>query len=419
MKRYNQNINGVGSESNNLDGMLKAEDLAGAKSTEPSQAERDATKLVEENRVKEDAAKKETEAKAEEERLAAEKKAKEGTGTAGATENPQAVELDGIKYKLNEAGDALNEKGEVFKTKAELDALEAAQSEIPVTDEFIQKMGLEILDEAGKPKKFEDSVEGLIEASKEAAKIIAKKEHDAILNSDPRFKRYYDYLRMGGDEKEYFAQRNNSWKDVKFDENNETQAFNAVVANLVKRGIAKEEAELTANMYKDSGKLKEFGKSAHVALIADEDASEKKFKSDFEAKQKQDHDDTIKHWTDVKNIIDKGTLNNITIPDSDRKGFYEWKALNVKDGLSQADLEANTLPLEQLLQLEYLRYKKFDFSKLISAAVGTEKVKSLRTRLASEQKGAGEGEGIDKGKHTKPDTDDISLNSVMTGKSGT
>lgn len=414
MKRYNQDINGEGSASTNLEGLLKAEDLAGSKSTNvtPTQADIDAAKKVDDDKNAAD-------------KLAADKAAADAAAKEEADKNknsgtddtkPEAVELDGVKYKLNPTGDAVNEKGEVVKTKAELDALESSQEdEIPIVDEYLQKVGIEVLDENGKPKKFEDSVEGLIEANKAVAKIQATKEFDGLLNSDPRFKKYFDYLRMGGDEKEYFAQRANSWADVKFDENNEAMAINAVVQNLVNRGINKQEAELTAQMYKETNKLKEFGKGAYTSLVDAEKTADAKREQDFIANQKREQEEIVNHWTNIKSVIDKGTINNITIPDSEREAFYKWQALAVKDGLSQAQLDAGTMPIEQSLLLEYLRFKKFDFSNLIKAGVGTERVKSLRTRLAREQKGAGEGEGPDKGKITKPTDFPLSLESVITG----
>ena len=188
MKRYNQDINGEGSASTNLEGLLKAEDLAGSKSTNvtPTQADIDAAKKVDDDKNAAD-------------KLAADKAAADAAAKEEADKNknsgtddtkPEAVELDGVKYKLNPTGDAVNEKGEVVKTKAELDALESSQEdEIPIVDEYLQKVGIEVLDENGKPKKFEDSVEGLIEANKAVAKIQATKEFDGLLNSDPRFKK--------------------------------------------------------------------------------------------------------------------------------------------------------------------------------------------------------------------------------------
>lgn len=405
METDNQNANG-NNASNNLEGFIKAEDLN--LSSTPASLEQqnlEQQKLANEKLEQEKLVQEENK-KLEQEKLEQEKLK---------SQQVPEIEINGVKHTLNENGDALNEKGEIVKTKAQLAELEIIDDAIPLVDELIQKVGIEILDKNGKPKKFEDSVEGIIEASKAVAEIKAKQTFDSLLNADPRFKRYYDYLKTGGDEKEYFNQRNNSWVDVKFDENNEDMALSAVIARLTKNGFSREQAELTANMYKDTNKLKEFGKDAYNTLVQEEKLQEKTREENYKALQKQEEERTIEHWQNVKAIIDKGILNNITIPDNDREAFYKWKALAVKDGLSQADIDLNQTPNEQLLQLEYLRYKGFDLSKLITNEVQKQKVKSLRDRIAVTQKGVGGGEGPDKGKYTKPDDLSISLDSVMTG----
>jgi len=333
---------------------------------------------------------------------AAAEAAKKAAAAAGTSDDtpPEAVELDGVKYKLNETGDALNEDGTVFKTKAELDALEADNSDEPLVEAVVKLSGYELLDENGKPKKYEDTEEGLIEVAKDLGEVIAKKEFDKLIKSDPEFEEFLEYKRTGGKLEDFVQMKTNSWKAFKLDEENETQLKEVVMADLMAGGMSKEQAEITANMYKDTKRLKEFGKASHSKLVAAEEAQEEQRKQSFLEQQKANEAKLVKYYTDVKTTIDKGTLGNFTIPESEREDFYKFIAIAADESRrSKAVIEKSKLPLERLLQMDYLVYKQFDLNKLITNAAKTENVKTLRTRLRKQEStGTNNGKGADTSK---------------------
>jgi hypothetical protein len=176
--------------------------------------------------------------------------------------------------------------------------------------------------------------------------------------------------------------------------------------------MSKEQADLTAQMYEDTNKLKDFGKLAFDKLKNYEEQLEIKEKQEYEKSLKLEEEKIKNHWNNINTIISKGQLANITIPDADRKGFFEWLALSAdNNGNSQASIARSKATTEQLLQLDYLLYKGFDLSKLIQQKANQEKVNNLRLRIHNKG-GLSNGEGVDKSKYTNPNDINISLENI-------
>ena len=356
------------------------------------------------------AAQKAIDDKAAADKLAADKAAKDAADKAAAdlalknqnnnnnqNNAPQAVEIDGVQYKLDDKGNALNDKGEVFKSKAELDQLELDNLP-PLAVEIAQKLGYTPLDEKGNPKVYQDTIEDTVEAVKDIATEMNKKFREEFLNSDPEFKEFVEYKARGGKLEDFVQKKTSSWKSVRLDESNEAQLESVVIADLVASGMSDEQAKETASLYKDTKKLKEFGKAAYQRLVTFEDNVEKQEKLEFETRQKQQQEDNVKFWTSVKTVIDKGVINGIIIPESDKESFnnYLSKAVDNK-GNSQRNLDRMKLPLEQSLQLDYLLFKGFNLDTLVKSRANTQIVNRLRDRInKNNQSGLVGGEGANK-----------------------
>lgn len=325
----------------------------------------------------------------------------------------KAVTVDDVTYQLDENGDAVDKDGKIFKTKAELDALTEPE-EVPLVDEILQKSGFKFTDDKGKPKVYEDSPEGLLELANDIASEKNKISITKFFNQYPSVKEYAEHLQRGGTDDQYFQKRSASWMSVKFDEKDEALLTNAVVAQLMTTGMAKDLAEATAKLYKDTDKLKDFGKAAYTTLVNSEKEKDRLEKADFDKKQKDQEAKDDLHWNNVQSVISKGVLNNITIPETDREGFFEYIAFAADErGMSKADIDQAKLPIEQQLQLKYFLYKGLKLDDLIKNTINTQKARSLRDRTKSGQKGLGGGEGPDKTKYTKVSGDDISLDTIL------
>ncbi len=326
-----------------------------------------------------------------------------------ANDEPQAVELDGVQYKLDKDGNALDKDGKVFKTKQELDAIEL--QDIPLIDEVQEKSGYKILDETGKPKVYEDSVEGIISFANDIAAEKAKEFQKKFFTDFPEVKDYAQFLARGGKVEDYFKQQSESWTNIKFDDKDEAMLINIVVSDLMKKGFSKEQADFTAKTYKDTDKLKEFGKAAYDRNIKEEKENKVKAENAYNQTLLEEQENTNKYWNNVNQVVNKGQINNITIPENERKDFFNYIGIAVDDnGNSKETLEK--LTLEQELFLKYLKFKKFDASKLITSMANTLRVKSLRSRVVKGNQGVSGGEGINKDEFKKSNSDKISIDNL-------
>lgn len=367
-------------------------------------------KLAAEKLANEKSTKEKAEADEKAKKLADEEAAKKAAETGG---TPKAVEIEGVKYKLDDKGNALDDKGVIFKTKEQLDEMESGDLE-PLPQVIVKKLGYEVLDDKGKPKMYEDTEDGLVESVKDIANVMLEKYKKEFLESDPEFKEFVEYKARGGKLEDFVQKKTSSWKSVKLDENNDAQLESVIMADFLAAGIDKAQAELTTSLYKDTKRLKEFGKVAYNRLIAHEDQVEKEEKEQFESQRKQYEEQTEKHWSTVKTTIDTGNLKDIVIPESEKEAFYKYIAIAADDkGNSQRNLDRSKLPLEQLLQLDYYQFKGFDVSKLIKDGINNEKVKSLRSRLIkNQQNGLGTGEGANKEKFGKPNELNVTVDDL-------
>jgi len=365
-------------------------------------------------KASEDAAKK----KLEEEAAAA--------ANAGKDEKPTGIEIDGKAYKFDAEGNAIDEFGVIKKTKAEVDAIleeendgnegdnNGNQDELPLTVELIQKIGVEVLGEDGKPKQYTEDITGLTQMVTDVAEELNNRERKEFFETFPAVAALTKHLMNGGTEADFYNKQAESWKNVSLKDADETLKLSVITKDLIAKGFEAKEAEETAKLYKDSNKLDEMAeKSLKSRQVAEEKAIQDKVLAD-KAAYDAEMAEAVKHWKTVEEVINKGDLSLITIPQVEKKAFNDYisKAVDA-EGNTQATLDRAKLKLEQKLLLDYLVYSKLDISKLVQNKVNTTKADTLRKRLASSNK-----EGIQNGqnheKHEKKGNDaDFDYNSVV------
>lgn len=358
------------------------------------------------------------EAAAETARLAAEEEAKKTAGQTGGQET--FFEFENKQFKLDENGNALNEDGTVFKTKEELDTIAASNTggnddtPLPLIDEIIQLNGIQILDDKGQPKIYEDSVQGIIEYNKDVAKFEAESSQKEFFNRLPQVKEFAQHLLNGGKEEDFYKAKTASWKNFTLDTTNEAQLIDVITRDLIAKGQTKEEADEIVTLYKDSNKLEEKGKAAVESRKKAEDIlnTQKAEKAKQEILDNQVKIET--YWKTIETTVKTGKLQNIVIPEADKGAFFDYVSKAVdKHGNSQYDLDEMTSKPEDDLQYKYLRFKKFDLNKLVKTAATTTQARSLRERIAKEVAGTQNGGGDTTKEKVNPNEVDISFKSVF------
>lgn len=327
---------------------------------------------------------------------------------------PEAVEVDGVKYKLDKDGNALNQDGTTFKTKAELDALE--NPEEPLIVELTALTGFKPVGDDGKPKVYADTNEGLLEFINDLAADKAKAAEKDLFTAFPRAEAYIRHLAAGGTDEAFFNHVRNDFSKVTIDDNNPEQQKQILKTYYMNKGFTAEKADKTIKYHEQASELLTESKDALAEMKQTQAKADATKKAADDAAIAQKEKEALDYWTNVEGIVTKGTVQGIVIPEADRKSFFNYVSQAVtNDLLSQAAVDASKESVETKLYLDFLRYKKYNIADLVKAAVATEGVRSLRSRVAGKKipvatQGAAGGSGAGTGNNAPA----VTLDNLMS-----
>lgn len=298
----------------------------------------------------------------------------------------EKLEAEQNQVVLDTEGNQIDKEGKIIKTKEVLaqEALELENSQTTLIEDVINTSGVVILDEDGKPKVYEDSVEGVIQYSNDLAEFKAKENEKELFNVFPQVKKYLEAQIKGITDEEYFGNKLTDWKAVKLDKENEAQQLDTVIKEYQSRGIEKDRAIKMANRLKDSGKdvLFEESEIALKSLQDTQDAVETAKNERIAAEQQRQEEVAKQHWTKVESTILSGKIGEYVIPEVDRKAFNDYVSLSAdSNGNSAAMLARAKQTLEQKLLLDYYMFKGMDFNGLVKTSINNQKVQNLKNRI--------------------------------------
>ena len=334
--------------------------------------------------------------------------AKQETSSTGGQEEStlsvgDSIELDGATYTVNENGDLVDEKGEVFKAKSELEAFlkeytTEDANEIPeVNVADIQKLvGVDVVDEKGKAISFDNTPEGVAEYVKSVLELkkaeFAQAGINKLIDDYPVLNDFLNYYIANGNSYEGFGEMKDR-SGIQIDDNNEAQQI-AIVREAWKEFGKRGNVDKYINYLKDSGQLAEAAKDDLAALQqADAEYREQNAQAALQAQQEYEAQ-VVAYWKNVKSCIDKREIAGYKIPDViilDRGGkqvsatpddFFNYVYQVDEQGFSQYQRElANEAPADRMndeLLKAYLKYTGKSYNSLLEMAVANKEVKKLR-----------------------------------------
>lgn len=314
-----------------------------------------------------------------------------------------SIELDGVTYTVNENGDLVDEKGEVFKAKSEVEAFlkeytteETNEvSEINVTD--IQKLvGVDVVDEKGKAISFDNTPEGVAEYVNSVLDLkkaeFAQAGINKLIEDYPVLNDFLNYYIANGNSYEGFGEMKDR-SGIQIDEANEAQQI-AIVREAWKEFGKRGNVDKYISYLKDSGQLLDVAKDDLAALQqADAEIREENAKAALKAQQEYEAQ-VAAYWKEVKSCVDKREIAGYKIPDViilDRGGkqvsatpedFFNYIYQVDEQGMSQYQRElANEAPADRMndeLLKAYLKYTGKSYNSLLEMAVANKEVKKLR-----------------------------------------
>lgn len=331
----------------------------------------------------------------------------ESSSTGGQEESTlnegDSIELDGVTYTVNQNGDLVNEKGEVFKTKAEVaDFLKEYTTEeadtvpeINVAD--IQKLvGVDVVDENGKAVTFDSTPEGVAQYVNSVLELkkaeFAQAGINKLIEDYPVLNDFLNYYIANGNSYEGFGEMKDR-SGIQIDETNEAQQI-AIVREAWKEFGKRGNVDKYISYLKDSGQLVDAAKDDLAALQqADAELREENSRAALQAQQEYEAQ-VVAYWKDVKSCIDKREIAGYKIPDViilDRGGkqvsatpddFFNYVYQVDDNGMSQYQKElAKEAPAERMndeLLKAYLKYTGKSYNSLLEMAVANKEVKKLR-----------------------------------------
>ena len=322
----------------------------------------------------------------------------ESSSTGGQEESTlnegDSIELDGVTYTVNQNGDLINEKGEVFKTKDEVaDFLKEYTTEdvntvpeINVAD--IQKLvGVDVVDENGKAVTFDSTPEGVAQYVNSVLELkkaeFAQAGINKLIEDYPVLNDFLNYYIANGNSYEGFGEMKDR-SGIQIDEANEAQQI-AIVREAWKEFGKRGDVNKYINYLKDSGQLVDAAKDDLAALQqADAELREENSRAALQAQQEYEAQ-VVAYWKDVKSCIDKREIAGYKIPDViilDRGGkqvsatpddFFNYVYQVDDNGMSQYQKElAKEAPAERMndeLLKAYLKYTGKSYNSLLEMAV--------------------------------------------------
>jgi len=286
--------------------------------------------------------------------------------------------LNEEEQQFDDEGNLVDDDGKVLKTKAELDA------EKSYVNKLAQESGYELKDENGNPKTYADDEKGLQEFVGDLVNVKLQEQQQQFFNQNPLLAEVSKHLLTGGSLEDF--QESVDYDKIDIKNLTETQKLAYIEKSFKVKGF--NDARIQANLQriKDGNQVDEELKFAFEDLTAHEKEVSDKRDAMLQAQVEEQERKQEAYWNDVQETITQGKVGDLTIPDQDKVGFFEYLARPVKDNLSQAMVDRQSEDIPTTLMFDYLRYKGYDMSKLVDSKAKTKQVTRLRDLVARASK---------------------------------
>ena len=313
------------------------------------------------------------------------------------------LEIGNAIYKVDDDGNLIDEKGEIFKKADEvkdylktLDQSDEDDKEDLSLETIQEALGITITDENGKDVQFENTPEGIkqyINAVVETQQQeIAETTINTLWDKYPILKDVLDYYLANGNSLEGFNSEAPSY-DVDINENDESQQ-ESIIRLAWKEQNRKGNVEDYIAFLKSSGKLLSVAEEELEGLKE----ADKEYRADL-AKRAQaaaaaEEERQQNYWKGVKEVIDSKKIAGYKIPDTiiiKREGksiaatptdFFNYIYRVDKEGITQYQRDLMKETEESRRDDEILRaFLKFSggtYANLVDMAISEKEVQRLK-----------------------------------------
>jgi len=242
----------------------------------------------------------------------------------------EQVEIDSIVYKLDKDGNAVKEDGSIFKTKVELDELAKIQEpDLPNYAQEIAKItNIVIYDEKGEAITYDNTVEGL---AAYVSSVREKTDNDSridtinkLVETFPVLSDVFRHLELNNGSLEGFTNRVN-YSNVIVDKDNVEQQKNIIFDARIKKGDTKSEAEAFIKYIEADGTLNDMAISSLDYLKSKDKEIVDAENREIEKREIAKQESQLQYTNAVNKILETGKL------DINGKQYVIPKVFNFKD----------------------------------------------------------------------------------------
>lgn len=352
----------------------------------------------------------------------------DNTGEVNNLEPGTNVEIGDAKYTVNEVGDLVDAEGNVFKYAKEVnDYLKSLEGSEETPDEFtiqniMDTVGIDVVDENGKAVAFDNTPEGVNSYINSVMDIkeneIRESQMNTLFKEIPELQSMLNFYYANGRSFEGYNKIQDR-SQITVDDNDEAQQ-EAIIRQSYKEFGKHGDVTSYIAYLKSSGMLADVAKTELAALQEADKQTKQQLEQEAEKRIREDEEESIAYWNQVKTTIDGRKLAGYEIPANftiERDGkkyaatpndFFNYVYQVDENGVTryQKDLEAidPQKAYEDDLLRAYLTFTGGNYSSLVNMAIKEKEVKTLRYKA---NKTAPSGIKITKPNSKKSNSSDI------------
>lgn len=249
----------------------------------------------------------------------------------------------------------------------------------------IEASGEDITDE--ELELIQSSKDPIVEATNVISSKRESKVQSRILDEYPSVKKFYEHLKNGGKENEFFTVKRNQFSVPDSVEENDIASQRAVVREQMKiRGFSDSEIEEDINDFEESGILYKKAQRAVSDVKQHYDQQEQQLELKRQQRIQQQQQQVQKIKQDASNVLSQNDeIAGLAIRDK-KDGLVDYMFSASNDGVTQYQKDIAKLPIDKVLAIGALIRSDFDIDSFIRSKVSNERVKSMRERLKNSKK---------------------------------
>lgn len=253
------------------------------------------------------------------------------------------------------------------------------ESESSIAQSIAKALGYDL------ENNYADTEEGLIEFTKDIAQNIAEDQIQELFGQFPLVQKHLDYVLAGGDSEQFFQAYNPGmdYNQMEIDKNDSRMQKMLISDYFKSKGHDEEFIKDMLEDYEDTGKLYDKAAVAQKQLAAIQSKEREQLVEMQKQQQAEYRQKQQEFWEGVANTIDEGKeFAGIKIPEKEKSKFFDYISAPVnKQGNTKRDMDYGNAPLETKLAIDYLLYKGFNLSDIITTKAKSESANNLRSKL--------------------------------------